>query len=622
MRAEFLSGFRLIDRAGHEIQFSVRKAKALFAYLTLNSDRFHSREKLAHLLWNAAGDRAARQSLRKCLSDLRRALGPSSDRVLVVAGDRIRIAPETVNVDVLSFKRHVENDEIENAVEFLQNAELLDGLEIVSEPFEEWLSVERTRHREMAVEALYAAAENLSRKGALLFAIKAAQRVLTFDPLCEEAHRLLIDLFNKIGRPGAARQQYAQCAEVLREGLGVAPSIETREATFPAGKGFRISRITAKPTVVVRNLKCLGKTDVEKQFTAGLFDDLVTELSRYRWLSVIPGGDSGRYIVDGTARFAANRYRVAVHLLTGADGATLWSKASEGRACNMLDVQTEITRIAAARLVMEIERNERHGSSSPAEDESAIDYWLRGKDQFFRYSKESRAAAKRLFAQSIKLDPEFAPAYASMAHVEQMDAFFDYSGSRQASLARGLKLARKAIALDPSDGYVHMALGKVLTRLEDFDSATVEIETALALCPSMDSAQIAYGLTLFYQGRQAEALERFDRAIRMNPQSPQSWAVRHIRARCCYDLGQFDNALRWADRAVNAPHAKTIAVVLKAAAAERAGYDRLARRTVADVIRRDPTMTAAYILEIFGNEYVADKVEDMVDHLRRAGLPD
>ena len=109
MRAEFLSGFRLTGADGSDVCISVRKAMALFAYLALASDRPHSREKLASLLWYSAGDRAARQSLRRCLTDLRRALGAWADRVLVIESDRIGFVPGAVEVDVLAFRQHVEN---------------------------------------------------------------------------------------------------------------------------------------------------------------------------------------------------------------------------------------------------------------------------------------------------------------------------------------------------------------------------------------------------------------------------------------------------------------------------------------------------------------------------------
>lgn len=620
MRAEFLSGFRLIDGAGREIRLPVRKARALFVYLALETKRLHSREELACLLWDAAGDRAARQSLRKCLSDLRRALGGLADRILMLSGDRIGLRPGTVDVDVLAFRRCVADGELAGAVDLLTNGVLLEGLETDSEPFSEWLHAERERHRDMAFEVLHTYAGRLGADGDLDGAIKASRRALEFDPFCEEGHRLLTSLLYRAGRPVAARKHDTRYSALLREELGVVPAFGVAALTDASHPEIFVRGASAKPTVSVRRLTCFGETGTQQRFADCLPLDLTTELSRHRWLSIELDGEQSRYDVDGTVRFVSARCRVTVRL--SSEGVALWCENFDGQSGDILETQTQLARTAAGRLVTEIERNEHRRSLSVGGDDTATDWWHRGNRMLQLYSKEGSRAAKRFFARAIACNPEFAPGYASMAQAEQFEAFFGYGDSREASLARGLDLARKAVAIDPVDGFAHLTLGRVLTRAHDFDGAAVALETALALCPSMEVAHYVLGLSLYYQGRQAEALEAFDRALAMNPNSPRAWSMRHMRARCGYDLGNFDDALRWADRAVNAPHAKSVAIALRAAAAERAGYSQLARQTVRELRRRDPDITAGYIFRTFGNAYIAAPVHDMVDHLRRAGLPD
>jgi len=618
MRANFLSGFRLTAADGSEICIRVRKAIALFAYLALEPDHLHSREKIACLLWNSAGDHAARQSLRRCLSDLRRALGPLADRVLIVDHKQIGIVSAEIEVDVLAFRQHLENRDLENAITQLRNADLLEGLEIDSEPFQEWILAERIGHKEAAVEALYVHAKALADNGAFYAAIEAGRRLLAFDPLYEDGHLLLIQLLQKIGRHGAARRQYASCELLLQEGLGVGPARETREAASSPPPNCHVAD---KPTVVVKRPKFLGNSESEIYLASGLFNDLITELSRHRWVSVIPDGKSGRYVVDSTARLVDRCYKLTIHLLSGIDDRAIWSETFEGSREAIVITQSDLAREVIARFIAEIERNEFRRSMSGEIAESALDYWHRGKVAYFQFSKESNAKARRLLAKSIELDPEFAPAYATMAYAEQGDAFFNYSGSRQLCLSRGLEMARKAITLDPTDASAYQALAAVLLRLHDYDSAMVNAETALSLCPSADGAMYTKGVALFYQGRQTEALEQIDRTMRMVPHSPRAWVMRHLRARCCYDLGRFEEALHWANQAVIAPNAKTIAHAVKAASAKRAGFDDLACRIVKDLLQRDPRMTSNYIFETMGNEFVAGYVEDMASQLRNIGLP-
>ena len=72
---EFLGGFRLSQGSKGEIAIPGKKAQALLAYLALNAEQRHRRDKLATLLWGDRLDEQARQSLRQSLSALRKALG-------------------------------------------------------------------------------------------------------------------------------------------------------------------------------------------------------------------------------------------------------------------------------------------------------------------------------------------------------------------------------------------------------------------------------------------------------------------------------------------------------------------------------------------------------------------
>lgn len=622
LRAQFLCGFRLVDRAGRELRIPVRKAKALFAYLAICSDRLHSREALACLLWDSAGDRAARQSLRKCLSDLRRALGAIADRVLVVDGDRVGIAAGTVETDLAALDRRVAEAELEQAAGLIGTGVFLDGVDVESEPFQDWLRGERLRRNEVAADTLYRLAERQAEDADIGAAIDTAQRALAIDSLHDDAHRLLIGLFARSGCPAAARRQYARYARVVREEFGVEPSPEVMRVVQALDHSVGVSGGDGTLRVAVAGFLDLGVSDEGVAFARGLSEELVTLLAAQRWISVVPANADAQYIVEGTVRSSDNRHRIAIRLLSGADGRSYWSEVLESRATRTFDVQDDLARAAVSRLVTEIERIERRKRTVSPDLESAVDYWHRGNSLFYRYTKESNARARGMLERAIEIDPEFAPAYASLAFVEQFDAFFKYANSPRTRLRRGLEAAQTAVTIDRSDAIGHLALGKVLARMEDFDGATVALETGLSLCPSMEQGEFALGLVHYYQGRQRDALDCFGRATRLNPQSPWGWAVRHMTARCFYDLGRFDHALNWANRAVNTPNAKTIAFILKAAAADRTGNTGLAHRTVDDVVRHDPRMTTDYLVKTFGNEFLADSVESMAERLRDIGLPD
>ena len=452
IKAEFLSGFRIRDQIGSPVQVPVRKARALFAFLTINSGRLFARSRLADLLWNASSDTHARQSLRRCLLDLRCALGLAAEEVLRVDGDQLGVVRDAVAVDVLIFRALVAAGDHATAVGLLSRGDLLDGLEIGTESFDEWLAQERRCHREMAAGALLAYAEHLVGTDLLEPAVVSAQQCLAYDPYCEEAHGLLIDAYLRLNRPDLARRQNARRIDFLRDGLGVEPTAAA------AGGALLVARSAApqepkRPVIRVRRLLSLGPDRVEaaRSFSDGLFEDLIDEMSRYRWVAVTLDDKCGDYGIDGSVRLSGNRFRVSLRLTRAHDGTLIWSEAFDGSVSDLLTLQNRIAGMSVSRIVTQIEQSERTESRAGRGERCAYTLWQRGLWHFFRYTGEGNAQAKRLYLEAMKLDTEFAPAYVAMSYAEQLDAFFNYSGTRRACLERALSMARTAVAMDPTD---------------------------------------------------------------------------------------------------------------------------------------------------------------------------
>src|SRR6266436_22013 len=189
-----------------DLTFPTRKAQALLAYLAVRPEHDNMRNKLAATFWGSAGKEQARQSLRQSLSALRRVISPSEPRILMVEGDRVALDQAAA----------------------LYVGDLLDGLDVNEELFEEWLRGERARLRETAVHVLTRLVPHQAKSGSAESAIQTAVRLLALDPLREETHRTLMRLYARQGRLGDALHQYQACVSVLREELGVEPAEETR----------------------------------------------------------------------------------------------------------------------------------------------------------------------------------------------------------------------------------------------------------------------------------------------------------------------------------------------------------------------------------------------------------
>ena len=156
VRLTLLGGFQAQVDGGVTLVLPTRKTQALLAYLALPLGQAHPREKLAGLLWGDMADAQARGNLRHALSRIRKALPRTAQRGVVLDGPSVALDPSVVDVDVAQFEALVA-DGRPSALEQipgLYRGELLAGLALAERPFEEWLTSERERLHELALQGL------------------------------------------------------------------------------------------------------------------------------------------------------------------------------------------------------------------------------------------------------------------------------------------------------------------------------------------------------------------------------------------------------------------------------------------------------------------------------------
>jgi DNA-binding SARP family transcriptional activator len=226
-----LGGFDAsLEGSAGSVTLPTRKAQALVAYLALSPGQRHPREKLTSLLWGDLRANLARNNLRQALFAVRRALDGVEPMPLRLEADTVTLEPAAVAVDALQFEQAMavaSPPAFQHAV-LLYRGDLLAGLRVQSEPFEEWLLAERERLRELALEALARLLVHRRQGNELDAAVQTAVRLLALDPVQEPVHRTLMRLYTRLGRRGAALRQYQACVEVLQKELGLEPEARTR----------------------------------------------------------------------------------------------------------------------------------------------------------------------------------------------------------------------------------------------------------------------------------------------------------------------------------------------------------------------------------------------------------
>ena len=179
-----------------------------------------------------------------------------------------------------------------------------------------------------------------------------------------------------------------------------------------------------RPSIAVMPFQNMSGDHDQEYFADGLVDDIITALSRMRWLFVIArnssftykgravdvkqvGRDLGvRYVLEGSVRKAANRVRITGQLIDTASGAHLWADRFEGPLEDIFTLQDQVTASVIGAIAPPLEQAEiQRAKRKPTESLDAYDYFLRGMASYYRRSREAIDEALPLFYKAIELDP-------------------------------------------------------------------------------------------------------------------------------------------------------------------------------------------------------------------------
>src|SRR5215469_13412371 len=181
-----------------------------------------------------------------------------------------------------------------------------------------------------------------------------------------------------------------------------------------------------KPSIAVLPFQNLSGDPEQEYFADGMVEDIITALSRYRWLFVIARNSSFtykgravdvkqvarelgvRYVLEGSVRKAVSRVRIAGQLIDGSTGAHLWADRFEGALEDIFDLQDQVTASVVGAIAPKLEQAEiERAKRKPTESLDAYDYYLRGMAAVHLWTREGNQEAVSHFQRAIELDPSF-----------------------------------------------------------------------------------------------------------------------------------------------------------------------------------------------------------------------
>jgi TolB-like protein/lipoprotein NlpI len=296
----------------------------------------------------------------------------------------------------------------------------------------------------------------------------------------------------------------------------------------------------------------------DEYFSEGLSEELIAALGQIKNLKVIGRSSSFRFkdrkeepktigeklgvgtLLEGTVRKQGNKVRIVAELINAADGTELWSRIFDRELKDIFAVQTEIAQAVAASLELTLLGDkDAPATNASTQDVEAHTAYLQGHFYFLRRNVEDYRKAISFFDQAIRLDPDYALAFAERAEAWTFIGDLNPDQKKEA-WAAAKRDAEKAVAVGPNLAEAHAALGWVRFFSEwKFAEGLAELKRATELAPANATANDLLARVLIYVNQIAEAEKLARRAIEVDP---LAYLARGNLARILLAEGKLDEA--------------------------------------------------------------------------------
>ncbi|MGI9524470.1 MAG: adenylate/guanylate cyclase domain-containing protein [Hyphomicrobiaceae bacterium] len=396
-----------------------------------------------------------------------------------------------------------------------------------------------------------------------------------------------------------------------------------------------------RPAVAILPFDNMSGDPEQQYFSDGLTEDIITALSKHRWLDVVARNTTFaykgkspniqsladelgvQYVVEGSVRKSGQRIRVTAQLIDTGSGNHIWAERYDRELEDIFDLQDEITEIVVGRLEPQIGtvvRQQVERKSRPTL--RAWDCFHLGIARFYQFTAEGNREAQRLLNQSRTVDPEFSEAHAWWAYATILGMVYWDTEPDTAIMDEALAAVRKAISLDTQNALLYMLAGRVQLARREYQSAISENETAIRMNPTLAQAYCGLGDSLAYEGRYDEAIAQFEKAVAMSPNHPQLWAFLSYGALTLLFAGRSEDALMWAKRARNIPNCQYWATAHAVVALAALDSDEEQASMVRQLLAEQPDFTISFADKKLFYLKRSEQRQLYLDGLRKAGLPE
>jgi len=400
-----------------------------------------------------------------------------------------------------------------------------------------------------------------------------------------------------------------------------------------AGRGER-------PTVAVLPFTRIALTDEIATLADAIPAEIISSLSRLRWLRVIARESTFRFRHDsvdlhtlhsllgagfclsGRVERIGTRLGISVDLSETRSGSVIWSERIERPLDDVHEIRSLIVAAVISALDLRIPQAEAElARTRPVEKLDAWSLYHLGLSHMYRFNGHDNAIAGDLFRRATALDPSFAAAYAARSFTSYQDAAMGFTADRAAAVSDARVAAERSIELDPLDPSANFSMGRFPILNGEPDDGLVWLDRAVELSPSFAKGYYSRSMIHALSGRAADARVGLDLATTLSPLDPLLAPIRGFRSISLIMDGDLEAAAEWGVRAAQTNNAHFIVVMGAVIACELAGQKARAAHWMAVLRDHRPDARTSHFLN--GLPFVDPTFRaKVIAALRSAGLPD
>jgi TolB-like protein len=451
--------------------------------------------------------------------------------------------------------------------------------------------------------------------------------------LSEDAYRQVlgkIDIaFEDLGE--RALKNIAVPVRTYRVSLGGAPS----EPSSPSTADLPLPD---KPSIAVLPFDNMSGDPEQEYFADGIAEDLITDLSKISGLFVVARNSSSAYkgqamdlrvvaselgvrnVLEGSVRKSGQRVRVNAQLIEAATGGHLWADRYDGSVDDVFELQDEICAKVVGALSVRLTSSETDNLRTVhTSNLDAYELFVRARATPYPPVPDRIESARKMFAQVIELDGQFAGGYAGVSIMMSAHAMWTHDDPTEI-VEQAFAMAQKAISVDETFGWSYTALGLALMHRHQYADAIDAAHKAITHQPNDADAHVYLGLILGLDGQYAAAIDATNQAIRLNPLFFNGPYL-NVRGQTQLLAQDYDAAIEtFRENIERKGPVGPPALCWGAAAYAALGAERDAAELTARVVENFPgfTMTNWNYLSLIRDVDVRDKV---IGLMRDAGVP-